>query len=60
MEDSCDCLTGYTGNDCNSCDAGYVVSSTENLENTCELGEYHFLNIQYQGLPAVRMAAKFE
>ena len=37
--DSCTCSAGYSGNDCNMCDNGYVVTATENGENTCELGE---------------------
>merc|ERR1712001_379747 len=36
--DSCTCNSGYAGNDCNVCDFGYIVTSTENGENTCEPG----------------------
>ena len=36
FDGSCLCQPGYTGNTCNLCDDGYKVSSTENLENTCE------------------------
>ena len=36
--DSCTCLTGYDGADCNSCKNGYYVSSTIDEENTCEQG----------------------
>ena len=37
--DSCACISGYSGNDCNSCDNGYVVTDTENGENMCEPGK---------------------
>ena len=37
--DSCTCNSGYSGSDCNLCDNGYMVTATENGENTCEPGE---------------------
>ena len=44
--DSCTCLTGYDGADCNSCKNGYYISSTIDEENTCEpgkiLGKFYF------------------
>ena len=37
--DSCTCTSGYSGNDCNVCDNGYIVTGTENGENTCQPGK---------------------
>ena len=31
----CYCTSGYEGNDCNICSAGYFMSDTSNGENTC-------------------------
>ena len=36
---SCMCKSGYSGNDCNECDNGYKVISTDMGENTCEPGK---------------------
>ena len=32
---TCKCITGYSGNDCNTCDTGYYISATSSSENTC-------------------------
>ena len=37
--DSCTCLLGYDGADCNSCKNGYYIASTIDEENTCEKGK---------------------
>ena len=31
----CTCTDGYTGNDCNSCQTGFYVSSVDSGESTC-------------------------
>ena len=36
---SCTCLLGYQGNDCNTCIDGYIVTSSNDGENVCEPGE---------------------
>ena len=38
---SCKCTTGYTGNDCNTCDTAYYVSNIVNGENTCSGKWWH-------------------
>ena len=43
---TCKCSIGYTGDDCNICDAGYYVSANVNGENTCTRKYYILQKIE--------------
>ena len=46
--ETCICITGYKGNDCNMCEAGYFVSSSYYGENICEPGDNKVWIKKYQ------------
>ena len=39
---TCNCTTGYSGNDCSSCAEGYMLSAVVDGEAYCS-GEHHIL-----------------
>ena len=62
--DSCTCLTGYDGADCNSCKSGYYITSTIDEENTCEqgniLGQFYFGMVYFKLRERSNIAPKMQ